>query len=588
VQVFLLVVLLVASRTGFGALPQPQVPTNLTDNMERVQAASFDALYQSGISSLRAGHADRAVESLIQAVHLNPGSKPARCALGQAFIDAGQLVEAIEQFQKCAKLASCDVQSQYNLGQAYLRLALTTAGKLLESNDTSSYARRIFAENYVGKNDFTQAEAQYRFALQAEPEATDLHLALGDLYLRTGRLTQAREEFQKILDRVPASLSARCRIAQVEFLRGDFASALTRLQSVARLDPGFLRSHADFPELSVHGPSLNDVCTKLSKFALAAPEDSALTFLKDTCRRNLPPRTLTMPSNTSPGTEPPAHVAGTEELELTPSQLCLAGLCRACEDRLRSVSTARFPDTEILSELGQCAYESGDYESAYDHFLEAEKQDVRNLASLYWLQESARRLAAQSFERVRQIDPDSYLVHLLNAQSWEEQQQTARAIQEYRAAIGRRPDAVNVRVLLGHLQWKWQEYGDALRQLMEALRLDPADPVANYLVGDIWVQKHDPEKAMPFLNRALSMRPGFLNAEASLGRALAQLGRLQEAARELEGVASADQDGSIHYQLYQVYLKLGKNDEAKTALAICDKIRSQRNRTPDLPLTPLR
>ena len=583
-RAFVLVVLPVAFCTGFGAVPQPRVPVRSPEQAEKAPPASFDALYQSGISSLRAGNADRAVEWLTQAVRLDPGSKPARCALGQAFINAGQQVESIEQFQKCVELAPSDLQNQYNLGQAYLRLALTSAGKLLESGPTSPYARRIFAENYVGKNDFTEAETQYRLALQAEPEASDLHLAIGDLYVRMGRPAQARSEFQKVLDGVPASLAARYRLAEVDFLQGDFASALMQLRLVVRLNAGFLQSHAGFPEQAASGSSLGDVCSRFSEFALTAPEDSTLNFLKNACRRNVSPSALPMPGDTgSRDARPPALVLAGNEHGLTASELCLAGLCRACEDRLRSALTVGFPSTKMLSEVGQCAYEAGDYESAYRCFLEATKQDARNLASLYWLQESARRLAAQSFDRMRQIDPDSYLVHVLNAQSWEEQQQTARAIQEYKAAIARRPDAVNVRVLLGHLQWKWQQYDDALQQLMEALWLDPADPAANYLVGDIWVQKHDPGKALPYLNKALSLRPGFLNAEASLGRALAQLGRLQEALEKLTSVGSADQDGSIHYQLYQVYLKLGKNDDAKAALAASEEIRSRHKGTSELP-----
>src|SRR5437762_9577 len=206
-RAFVLVVLPVAFCTGFGAVPQPRVPVRSPEQAEKAPPASFDALYQSGISSLRAGNADRAVEWLTQAVRLDPGSKPARCALGQAFINAGQQVESIEQFQKCVELAPSDLQNQYNLGQAYLRLALTTAGKVLESGDTSSYARRIFAENYVGKKAFTEAETQYRLALQGEPEARDLHLAIGDLYLRMGKPVQARAEFRKVLDGIPVSLA---------------------------------------------------------------------------------------------------------------------------------------------------------------------------------------------------------------------------------------------------------------------------------------------------------------------------------------------------------------------------------------------
>ena len=105
--------------------------------------------------------------------------------------------------------------------------------------------------------------------------------------------------------------------------------------------------------------------------------------------------------------------------------------------------------------------------------------------------------------------------------------------------------------------------------------MDPADPAANYLVGDSWVQKHEAEKALPYLEKALRLRPGFLHAEASLGRALSQLGKYREAVSELLKVAPADADGSVHFELFQLYQKLGEKDKAEEALESFKKIRAQ-------------
>jgi tetratricopeptide (TPR) repeat protein len=106
--------------------------------------------------------------------------------------------------------------------------------------------------------------------------------------------------------------------------------------------------------------------------------------------------------------------------------------------------------------------------------------------------------------------------------------------------------------------------------------LDPADPAANYLVGDSWVQEHEAEKALPYLDKALRLRPGFLNAEASLGRALSQLGKYREALTELLKVAPADADGTVHFQLFQLYQKLGEKEKAEEALESFKRIRAQR------------
>jgi tetratricopeptide (TPR) repeat protein len=168
------------------------------------------------------------------------------------------------------------------------------------------------------------------------------------------------------------------------------------------------------------------------------------------------------------------------------------------------------------------------------------------------------------------------MIHVLKAQTWERLNQLQLAAQEYKAAIARQSNAANLHVLLGHLYWHWERYDDALSELQEALRLDPADPAANYLVGDSWVQQHEAQKALPYLVKALHLRPGLLNAEASLGRALSQLGRYQEAVSELLKVAPADADGSIHFQLFQLYKKLGREDKAKEALESFKRIRAQR------------
>jgi tetratricopeptide (TPR) repeat protein len=168
------------------------------------------------------------------------------------------------------------------------------------------------------------------------------------------------------------------------------------------------------------------------------------------------------------------------------------------------------------------------------------------------------------------------MIHVLNAQTWERQNQLRLAAQEYKAAIARRSDAANLHVLLGHLYWYWERYDDALSELQEALRLDAAGAAANYLLGDSWVQEHQAEKALPFLDKPLRLRPGFLNAEASLGRALSQLGKYQEAVSELLKVAPADADGSVHFQLFQLYRKLGEKDKAEEALESFKKIRARR------------
>jgi len=540
------------------------------------EPTSFDAICDSAMRSLQKGQAQQAVELLSEAAKLKPNDRTVHCSLGRAFADSGQLTEAIEQFQKCVKLDPGDAQAHYSLGQAYLQFALSATAEILKSAGTSPYARRIFAENYIAKNDFAEAEGQYRLALEADPGALDLYLALADVYLKMGQPVRAEEQAQRALRRFPFSLAGHYELGRAALVKGSIPSALDEFRWIAQFNPLSLQVLTRLPGFVTAGLSGSNGCTSLEEFAVTHPQELALGFMEKLCGIVIRPETASSSARESESESGsrPLETAGAKGTTLNENESCWVGLCDACAHGSMVSSTGMAGLTPRL-ELGRCFYEMAQYQPAYQSFLQARRLDPNSLESTYWLQACSRKLAAKSFERLSELDPDSYLVHLLNAQTFEEQGNRALAIKEYEAAIARRPDDVSVRVRFAHLQWKWLEYDQAAEQLTEALRLEPSDLLANYLLGDIWVEKHEAEKGLPYLEKALAIRPGFLNAEASLGRALAQLGRYQEAARELEAVASADQDGAIHYQLQQVYLKLGRPGAAKAALAAAEKIRSE-------------
>ena len=56
------------------------------------------------------------------------------------------------------------------------------------------------------------------------------------------------------------------------------------------------------------------------------------------------------------------------------------------------------------------------------------------------------------------------------------------------------------------------------------------------------------------------------------------LDRTEEAIEHLELGADTDTDGSIHYQLFSLYRKLGQKEKAKSALHTSQKLRSASER----------
>ena len=549
----------------------------------RVEPGSFDAQYDLGEAYLGYGQPARAIDSMCEAVRLRPHSGPAHRLLAQAYMEAGKTRDGLEQFLQTVDLDSASPEAFYDLGQACLRHALDIAGRIM-TQKTSPYARRIFAENYLGQGSLGEAETQYQLALKAEPEALDLHLSLGELYLRETKPQEARSEIAQAAKLAPTSLVAYFALAQADFLGRNLQSALTSLEKVANLNAGFLKSNPSFLDSGSAGAVWKEQCSLLSRSLSHSQPSLAESFLSEECRHVLEGEQALR----SAGAKGSEGEGGTgAQIRRAPVSTngnsvepCSAGLCVVCGEGLEAALRTPRRAVEAHLKLGHCAYDVSDFAASLRHFAAAAELAPQSFAALYWEQEAARQLARASFEQVARLAPDSYMIHVLNAQTWEKQNQLRRAEQEYKAAIAGRSDAANLHVFLGHLYWYWERYDDAIPELETAVRLDPADPAADYLLGDCWVQEHEAQKSLPYLTKALRLRPGFLNAEASLGRALSQLGRNQEAVSELLKVAPADADGSIHFQLFQLYEKIGEKDKADEALESFKKIRA--GRLPDV------
>jgi len=124
---------------------------------------------------------------------------------------------------------------------------------------------------------------------------------------------------------------------------------------------------------------------------------------------------------------------------------------------------------------------------------------------------------------------------------------------------------------------KWQPVIAAAEQFQTALKLDPFDPSVTYSVGLCHYLNRDPEKALPYLKKAVGQDPNLLEAREQLGRVLVMQGQHAEAIPELEAALPLDNDGSLHYLLSVCYRKLEQPEKAKGALEASEQIRA-RNR----------
>jgi tetratricopeptide (TPR) repeat protein len=84
-----------------------------------------------------------------------------------------------------------------------------------------------------------------------------------------------------------------------------------------------------------------------------------------------------------------------------------------------------------------------------------------------------------------------------------------------------------------------------------------------------------PQEAVLHLNAALDLDFSLVDAHAKLGKALAMLGRLEDAVSHLELALQLDRDGSIHYQISTLYRRLGNEEKAAANLKESQRLRAE-------------
>lgn len=93
-------------------------------------------------------------------------------------------------------------------------------------------------------------------------------------------------------------------------------------------------------------------------------------------------------------------------------------------------------------------------------------------------------------------------------------------------------------------------------------------------MATILIYQHQYEESLGYLKAALHGPESSLpRVHALTGKVYASEGHTGEAIAELKKALTADGDGSIHYQLFVLYRKLGDSAAAETALRDADMIR---------------
>jgi len=137
------------------------------------------------------------------------------------------------------------------------------------------------------------------------------------------------------------------------------------------------------------------------------------------------------------------------------------------------------------------------------------------------------------------------------------QRQFARAAEEFKKVLALDPTLLEAEVNLGLAYQSLLEYDLAVRHLTKGLRERPNLVGPTVIVGMDYLKLGSPEKAIPFLQRALKLDPSNREARQALVSVYLGQGNFRSAAEEFRQIAVLDSDKSeAWFKLGHEYLDL--------------------------------
>ena len=246
-----------------------------------------------------------------------------------------------------------------------------------------------------------------------------------------------------------------------------------------------------------------------------------------------------------------------------------------CHDAASAFATN--PDPSLARMSGLAAVECESPDEAFALLAKVQKRFPADPDVLYEAAKLHRKAWDQAIEDLYKSAPSSYRVGQISAEVFEAQGKYGEAAAQYEQAIEKAPDALNLHYRLGRcllLDSPSPEHLERARQQFEGeLKLNPADSVAEYQIGQILASQQKPKAALERYRAALAIRPDFVPAMIAIAKSRAQAKDYGQAVPWLEKAVSVQPDNeAAHYNLMMAYRNLGRSADAQAQKKELDRL----------------
>ena len=533
----------------------------------RLKRTLTGANFFLGVDYCKAGEGTKAIPYLKAAARQEPQQPDIWSWLATAQELSADFHAEAATLEKALSLQPRNVDLLYLLGHAYERLGKEEVSLLKKAAPGSARTEQLLAESYAASGAWSMAMIRFQNALAISPGTPGLHVEIGEVLLRAGRVKRAAMEFEQELRVAPGSLRPIVRRGETEFILGDVEAALADWTRVVDTDTLEAERILGIRERGLGDAAFEQLPESLrEKIEQFAPElerrntpaaHFALAFLA--AQSGNPAAAAAQSAKAIPSdlTTRSGVVCSQEEVRQSLKNGQLA-IVRRCASRVLSPKSP----LEFRTSIAGALFEAGDYETSLEILSKLTLAEQHYPEASYWRARCYEKLATEAYLKLSELDANSYRMHQLMGDLAAANGDDRKAMEEYRAAIAIKPFLPNLHYSLGHLLWKDLKVKEAREEFEVELKLDPRHPGALDELGDTYLLEHQPERALPYLTQALAGDPSNPDIHRDLGTAYSELRHYEKAVAEFKMAVAGDHDGSVHYKLARTYQALGEKEKA--------------------------
>ncbi|MGA8274075.1 MAG: tetratricopeptide repeat protein [Candidatus Sulfotelmatobacter sp.] len=221
--------------------------------------------------------------------------------------------------------------------------------------------------------------------------------------------------------------------------------------------------------------------------------------------------------------------------------------------------------------IARCAMSLDRTETAVEALLVLNREFAHDPDVLYTTTHFYSELASRAAQELAATAPTSHQAEQLEAEAFESQENWDRAIAEYKTILEQEPKLHGIHYRIGRilLSKTPAETENATAEFNKALKIDPENASAEFMLGEIARQAGQWDEAIGHFSRASKLDEGFQEAYLALGMSLNSAGKFSDAIGPLRTyIKTQPGDPAGHYQLATAYARTGHKPEAEREMAL--------------------